>query len=103
MAEKKQEYVVTAVRAGKLAKGDRVKLTEAEAARLVNKVRSVDEVEKAARGSGVSAADHAAVVAELDELKAAHAANIEVLGRLETAAAKDKALADSLAAAKASG
>lgn len=94
MAEKKQEYIVTARHAGKHSRGDRVKLTEAEAARLVNKVRNADEADKAARGADK-------VVAELEALKAAHAANIEVLGRLEAAASKDKALADALAAAKA--
>lgn len=94
MDEKKQEYIVTARHAGKHSRGDRVKLTEAEAARLVNKVRNADEADKAARGADK-------VVAELETLKAAHAANIEVLGRLEAAASKDKALADALAAAKA--
>lgn len=101
MAEKKQEYIVTARHAGKHSRGDRVKLTEAEAARLVNKVRNADEADKAARASGVPTDKHEKVVAELETLKAAHAANIEVLGRLEAAASKDKALADALAAAKA--
>lgn len=102
MAEKKQEYVVTAAHAGKHARGDRVKLTEAEAARLVNKVRNADEADKAAAES-VPQKQHDAVVKELAELRDAHAANIELLGRLDTAAAKDKALADALASARAGG
>lgn len=97
MASKKQptkKYVITRHNCYRGEVGATVELTEAEAAKLVNKVRPADETPVGQKGDKAAVDKRVAdLEAEVDSLKSAAATNAAILAYLDKAGENDPALA----------
>jgi len=92
-----KKYVVTRGGARGYALGQVVELTADQARNLVNKVRPQDEVEASAANPSRATKQ---LRAQVENLTAANAGLADLIAELETAATKDKALADALKGAR---